>query len=75
MLFLQGGHDYQVTRADFDRWQEALKGRPDVRFVWLPACDHLLRQLPAKAVPEDYFRALPMSEEAIAAVAAFVKSR
>ena len=75
MLFLQGGHDYQVTRADFDRWQEALKGRPDVRFVWLPACDRLLRQLPAMAVPEDYFRALPMSEEAIAAVAAFVKSR
>lgn len=75
MLFLQGGHDYQATRADFDRWQEALQGRADARFVWLPSCDHLLRELPAMAVPEDYLRALPMSAEAIAAVAAFVTAR
>lgn len=73
MLILQGGHDYQVTRRDFDLWQEALAGRDDVEFVWLPECDHLMRALPAMAVPADYMRALPMSEEAVRAIAGFVQ--
>lgn len=72
VLVLQGGHDYQVTRADYDLWQQALQGRDDATFVWLPECDHLMRALPAMAKPADYMRALPMSEEAVTAIADFV---
>lgn len=72
VLVLQGGHDYQVTRADYDLWQQALQGRDDATFVWLPECDHLMRALPTMAKPADYMRALPMSEEAVTAIADFV---
>ncbi len=38
---LQGGHDYQVGRTDFDLWQKALAGRTNARCTWYPALNHL----------------------------------
>lgn len=64
MLFINGGHDYQVTFADYQLYQQALQHRSDVQFVWLPTCDHLLRELPQKATPQDYLQPGKMSEEA-----------
>src|SRR5438270_11204510 len=43
MLFLQGGSDYQVTREDFQIWQDALSGRSDrrdVQFTMSPRSSH-----------------------------------
>jgi uncharacterized protein len=37
MLFLQGEGDYQVTREDFQIWQDALGGRSDVHLSCIPA--------------------------------------
>lgn len=74
MLFLGGGHDYQVTRCDFDLWKQALSGCPAARFVWLPACDHLMRLQPEMAVPETYTREAPLSPDALAAIEDFVNN-
>lgn len=74
MLFLGGGHDYQVTRCDFDLWKQALSGCSAVRFVWLPACDHLMRLQSGMAVPETYTREAPLSPDALAAIEDFVNN-
>jgi dienelactone hydrolase len=41
MLILQGGRDYMVTMANFNRWQTALAGRPNVHFKTYPSLNHL----------------------------------
>src|SRR6266700_2239715 len=41
MLFLQGGSDYQVTREDFQIWQDALGGRSVVQFIMYLGFSHL----------------------------------
>ena len=65
LLVVQGGHDYQVTEADFRLWQQGLAGHANVRFAFLPALDHLMRPLPAMATPADYARYVPVSPEAV----------
>ncbi len=72
MLFVQGGHDYQVTETDLHLWRQALKGNKRARFCLLPTLDHLMRSLPTRAVPADYQRLLPVDEAAVEAVADFV---
>jgi len=74
-LLLQGGHDYQVTAADFRIWQERLAGRERTEFVWLENCDHLLRECPRMAVPADYMRPGEMSAKAVESIVGFVKGR
>ena len=74
MLFLQGGHDFQVTRCDFERWQKGLEGCEDVHFLWLENGDHLLRDVPEMAVPEIYMRPGKVSSEAVNAVVDFIRS-
>lgn len=71
-LYLQGGHDYQVTMTDFYLLQRALSANPQARFRFLPTLDHLMRPLPAMATPTDYVRDIPMSDEALTAIADFV---
>lgn len=74
MLFLQGGHDFQVTDTDFEMWKKGLAGCDNVRFVWLERCDHLLREVPEMAVPEIYMRPGKVSQEAVDAVVDFVNA-
>lgn len=71
-LYLGGSHDYQVTRADFDLWQKALRRNRAARFCRLEGLDHLMRRLPAMAVPADYARHEPIAPEAVAAIVDFV---
>lgn len=72
MLFVQGGHDYQVTETDFGLWRKALKGNPSARFELFPANDHLMRKLPQMAVPADYNRAEKTDAAALDRIAAFI---
>lgn len=72
-LFIQGGHDYQVTIGDFNLWKEALKGNSHASFLYYPMLDHLMRPLSQMAVPQDYLREIPMSKEVIQSVASFIK--
>ena len=74
MLFLQGGHDYQVTPADLELWRKALVKNKRAEFRLFPKLDHLFRPLPQMAQPEDYLNTLPLADEAVQAVADFIHS-
>lgn len=55
MLILQGGSDFQVSpRADFDRWQSALAGRPRVTFHRYDGLNHLFMPAGGSGTPADY---------------------
>lgn len=56
MLFLLGGSDYQVTREDFQIWQEALGGRSDVQFTLYSGLSHIFAPVEGgqKATPATY---------------------
>lgn len=69
-MVVQGGHDYQVTFADYSQWTMALGKR--ATYFFGPTLDHLLRPLPAMATPQDYQQTGEISSEAIAAIAAFI---
>lgn len=67
MLFLQGEGDYQVTRDDFQIWQDALGGRSDVQFRMYPALSHLFMSIEGgqKATPATYTVAGHVTEEVV----------
>ena len=73
MLFMQGGHDFKVTEADFDLWKKGLENIPNAKFVWLEKCDHLFREQPVMSVPGTYMLPGRISTEAINAVATFIR--
>lgn len=73
-LLLQGGCDYQITTDDFALWQALLKDRPHTTCIVLPHCDHLLRHTDTMATPQSYMRHLPLSDEAVKLIVAFVQN-
>lgn len=74
MLVLQGGHDYQVTQADYDLWKAALGGRKDVAFRWYPDLTHLFMtaQPGTKPSPADYGNAGHVSEKVVGDIATWI---
>ncbi|MBM3473055.1 MAG: alpha/beta fold hydrolase [Armatimonadetes bacterium] len=54
MLILQGGRDYQVTKADFDLWKAALGERADVEFRFYDNLNHEFITGEGMATPEEY---------------------
>lgn len=75
VLFLQGGHDYQVTEADLNLWKSALAENPKAQFQFFPELDHLMRPLQQMAVPADYMAEGKMSNEVIEAIAKFITTQ
>jgi dienelactone hydrolase len=71
MLILQGGRDYQVTSADFERFQAALAGRADVSLRWLPSLNHLFIAGEGASTPAEYDRPGHVDAEAIELIADF----
>jgi len=51
---LQGGRDYQVTRADFDLWKQALTGRANAACTWYPELNHLFVAGQGATGPAEY---------------------
>lgn len=72
MLFLQGGHDYQVTEADLNLWKQELAHNRHARFCFFPKLDHLLRELPEMAKPADYMQPGSIHPEALQQIADFI---
>ena len=54
MLILQGERDYQVSMADFRRWQDVLSSRPRVQFKSYPELNHLFIAGSGPSAPEEY---------------------
>lgn len=72
VLVLQGGRDYQVTRADFARWEAALKDRPAACLKLYETLDHLLRAGEGASYGESYAVPGVVDDALIADVAGFV---
>jgi len=75
MLFLQGGSDYQVTREDFQLWQDALGGRSDVQFILYPGLSHLFMPVEGgqKATPATYTVAGHVAEEVVNEIGSWIR--
>jgi fermentation-respiration switch protein FrsA (DUF1100 family) len=75
MLFLQGGSDYQVTREDFQIWQNALGGRSDVQCILYPGLSHLFMPVEdgQKATPATYTVAGHVAEEVVNEIGSWIK--
>lgn len=75
VLVLQGGRDYQVTPArDYAAWQRALAGQRGVAFRLLPSLNHLFVAGQGESRPAEYAQPAFVDAEAVAALAAWVKS-
>jgi dienelactone hydrolase len=72
VLVLQGGRDYQVTRADFALWEAALQDRPRACLKLYPQLDHLLRAGQGVSSPDSYAVPGRVDDQLIADVAGFV---
>jgi len=69
MLILQGGRDYQVTKADFDGWKTALGSRSDVKMKLYPNLNHLFGEGEGMSTPAEYQTAGHVAAQVIADVA------
>jgi fermentation-respiration switch protein FrsA (DUF1100 family) len=75
MLFLLGGSDSQVTREDFQIWQDALGERSDVQFTLYPGLSHLFMPVEGgqKATPTTYTVAGHVAEEVVNEIGSWIK--
>lgn len=72
-LIVQGGHDYQVTMADYYMWQRMLG--PRATYCYGPTLDHILRSLPAMATPQDYMAPGEIDAQVITALSKFINEK
>ncbi len=72
VLILQGERDYQVTMADYERWEEALAFRDNVSLITYPDLNHLFMEGEGKSTPSEYETAGHVSEAVIDDIAGFV---
>lgn len=72
-LVVQGGHDYQVTMADYYMWQRMFG--PRATYYYGPTLDHILRSLPAMATPQDYMNPGEIDAMVISALSEFINTK
>ena len=53
-LVMQGGRDYQVTKADYDLWQSAFDSDSDVHFRYYDNLNHIFMSGTGKSTPDEY---------------------
>ena len=76
ILVLQGGHDYQVTKADYELWQRSLAAKQTATFRFYPSLTHLFLPAPHEgpAAPADYAAPGHVAAEVIADIADWIKA-
>ena len=74
ILVLQGGNDYQVTRADYDLVQAALTGKPETarQSHWFPDLNHLFMQADAPSTGTEYGRSGQVDPRVTDAIATWI---
>ncbi|NOZ77695.1 MAG: DUF3887 domain-containing protein [Acidobacteria bacterium] len=75
MLILQGGRDYQVTRADFRLWKRALEGHTNVTFKLYPSLDHLFIPGRGPSSPAEYMKPGHVDPRVITDIAAWIRTQ
>ncbi len=74
LLFLQGGHDYQVTTEDHALWQAALEGKDNAEFRLYPKLTHAFTQTDAMSAPADYQISAEVDPAVAEDIGAFVQA-
>lgn len=72
-MVIGGGHDYQVTSTDFSMWQMCLGNK--ATYYWGENLDHIFRNLPAMATPQDYMKEGNIDTEVVNKIAKFAVDR
>ncbi len=72
MLILQGGRDYQVTKADFEGWKAGLGGEKRVTFQFYPDLNHLFIAGIGKSTPAEYEHAGHVAEVVVNDIASWI---
>jgi dienelactone hydrolase len=75
VLVLQGGRDYQVTRADLEGWRIVMASRSDVTCRLYPSLNHLFMEGEGKGTPDEYRVAGHVAPEVVEDLAAWLKQR
>lgn len=76
LLVLQGGRDYQVTRADdFELWKNAFAHDPRVRLIEYPLLGHAFMPGNDPPGPQDYQQSAHVDAQVIADIQAWIASR
>ncbi|MFO7956464.1 MAG: alpha/beta fold hydrolase [Candidatus Brocadiia bacterium] len=73
LLVLHGGRDYQVTEAEFERWKEALAGRPNATCRDYPHLNHLFVSGQGRSTPSEYQEPANVSEVVVRDIAKWIK--
>ncbi len=74
ILVLQGERDYQVTMADFQRWENALSAIPNVTLKTYPDLNHLFITGTGMSVPSEYELPGHVSQVVVEDIASFIKN-
>jgi pimeloyl-ACP methyl ester carboxylesterase len=77
VLVLAGGKDIQVTKADYDLLQEALRAQPPAQREshWFPHLNHLFMPVEGQPTGAEYGRAGNVAAEVIQVIAAWIKKQ
>ena len=73
VMVLQGGRDYQVTRADFEGWRRLLADRSDVTFRIYPSLNHLFMEGERMGTPDEYMVAGHVAARVVEDIATWMK--
>jgi dienelactone hydrolase len=77
VLVLQGGKDYQVTKADYDLVQQALAARPPSQqdSHWFPNLNHLFMHVQAESTGAEYGRMSHVDARVIETIATWIRAQ
>ncbi len=75
ILVLQGGRDYQVTRADFALWEKNLGDKSNATLRLLDDLNHLFVAGTGKSTPDEYQKPGHVDAAVIDLIAAWIGSR
>ncbi|MFD2583561.1 DUF3887 domain-containing protein [Pedobacter vanadiisoli] len=72
---LQGGNDFQVSKTDFDLWNEALGKKKNVTLKFYPDLNHLLSPQSGKGTMAQYQAAASVSDVLVNDLVLWIKAK
>jgi pimeloyl-ACP methyl ester carboxylesterase len=75
IYILQGGNDFQVDKADFDLWNEALAKKKNVTLKFYPDLNHLLSSQTGKGTMAQYQAAASVSDVLVNDLVLWIKAK
>ncbi len=75
VLVLQGGRDYQVRRADFQGWKQALRDNAAAKFILYEDLNHLFISGSGRSTPAEYQQSGHVSPRVINDIVGWIKGK